>query len=397
MRRFWSLSAAGFAATAIGFGPGRMGFGLFVPEFRTAVSMSTTAVGLVSSLGFLGFFIGLLIAQALLDRRGPRAPVLCGLAAATVGMGIVALAPSLPVLAGGVFVAASSAGLVWSPFNSAIHRFVSEVDRPAALSMVSTGTGIGVALAGLAAFAMVIEGISWRYCWGFFAIASAVALAGNWLAFRDMETDDSGRQAQGWGVLAQAATRPLVLVGFTYGTVSAIYISFAADHMVTAGGLAGMDVRATPALVFICYGLIGLTGLWTGRLRNLVGLSMLLRLLMLAGAVSLALVVLMPGSWGGLILSAGLQGVHVMMTSAVLAFWSERMFPALPSRSFTVALLAAAAGSVLGPAVAGVASDAFGAGVMFGGAAALAVATALWLRPSHVQDYPVTEEDREAA
>jgi len=397
MSRFWSLSAAGFAATAIGFGPGRMGFGLFVPEFRSAFSMSTTAVGLVSSLGFFGFLIGLLIAQALLDRRGPRVPVLTGLAAATLGMGIVALAPSMPVLAGGVFIAASSAGLAWSPFNNAAHRFIREDDRPAALSMVSTGTGIGVALAGFAALAMVIEGISWRYCWAFFAIASAVALAGNWLAFRGVGVEDSGRQAQGWGELVQVATRPLVLVGFTYGTVSAIYISFAADHMVTAGGVPGLDVQATPALVFICYGLLGLTGLLTGRLRNIFGLPLLLRLLMLSGALSLALVVIMPATWPGLILSAGLQGIHVMMTSAVLAFWSERLFPTLPSRSFTVALLATAVGSILGPAVAGVVSDAFGATVMFGGAALLPLITALTLQSAHVRDSPAQEEHRESA
>ena len=63
MTFFHSLSAAGFAATAISYGPGRMGFGLFVPEFKSAFLMSSSTVGLVSSLGFVGFFIGLLIAQ----------------------------------------------------------------------------------------------------------------------------------------------------------------------------------------------------------------------------------------------------------------------------------------------------------------------------------------------
>lgn len=397
MTRFWSLSAAGFAATAIGFGLGRMGFGLFVPEFRAAFSMSTTAVGFVSSLGFFGFFIGLLIAQALLDRRGPRAPVLAGLAAATIGMGVVALAPNLTVLAGGVFIAASSAGLAWSPFNNAVHRLVRVENRPAALSMISTGTGIGVALAGLAALAMVFEGISWRYCWAFFAAASALALAGNWVAFRGDDAGETGTEQSRWRALAQSAARPLVVVGFAYGAVSAIYISFAADHMVTAGRVPGLNVQATPALVFICYGLLGLAGLLTGRVRDLIGLPMLLRILMLAGGLSLVLVVLMPGTWTGLILSAGLQGVHVMMTSAVLAFWSERLFPTLPSRSFTIALLAAALGSVLGPALAGVVSDVFDAGVMFGGAAALPLVTALWVRPSHIQENPANDEQRQAA
>jgi 5,10-methylenetetrahydromethanopterin reductase len=114
-----------------------MGFDLFVPEFRSAFSMSTSTVGLVSSFGLLGFLLGLLIAQALLARRGPEAPVPSGLIAATVGMGIVALEPNLFVLAIGVFLAASSAGFAWTPFYDAVHRKVRDVDRATALSEIS--------------------------------------------------------------------------------------------------------------------------------------------------------------------------------------------------------------------------------------------------------------------
>ncbi|HEX2020967.1 MAG TPA: MFS transporter, partial [Aurantimonas sp.] len=343
MTQFWRLSAAGFAATAISFGPGRMGFGLFVPEFRSEFSMSTSSVGYVSSLGFVGFFIGLLIAQFLLDRRGPRVPVLAGLTAAMLGMATVAAAPNLVVLAIGVFIATSSAGLSWTPFNNAVHRKVSDRDRASALSMVSTGTGIGIALAGLAALVMVFGGLSWRYCWAFFAAASAVALLGNWRAFHHVEKQRSGGPRSGWRDVANASMIPLCVIGFVYGKTSAIYISFAADQMVEAGGVPGLPVAATPALVYICYGLVGLAGLLTAPVRDRLGLPLLLRLLMLAGALSLALVALAPGSWSGLVVSAGLQGVHVMMTSAALAFWSERLFPSLPSLSFTTALLATAA------------------------------------------------------
>jgi len=365
-----------------------MGFGLFVPEFRSAFAMSTSAVGFVASLGFLGFFLGLLIAQRLLTRRGPRSPVLSGLAAATVGLAVVALAPNLPVLAIGVFLATSSAGLAWTPFNDAIHRKVRFEDRPSALSVVSTGTGVGIALAGLASLVVVVGGLSWRLGWAFFAAASAVALLGNGVAFRGVDKARSDGPKEGWRELVHAAAIPLLAIGFVYGTTSAIYISFAADHMVTVGGVPGVPVAATPALVFICYGLFGLAGLLTGRVEALIGLPLLLRLLMLASAVSVALVAIAPDAWAGLILSAGWQGVHVMMTSAVLAFWSERVFPSLPSLSFTVALLAAAAGSVVGPAAAGVVSDAFGAEAMLLGTASLPALAALMLRDRHVWERP---------
>lgn len=366
-----------------------MGFGLFVPEIRPVFSLSSSAVGLVSGLGFLGFFLGLLVAQALLIRWGPRAPVLAGLSAATIGMMTVALAPTLSALALGVFLAASSAGFAWTPFNDAVHRKVWDADRPTVLSTISTGTSIGVAGAGCAALVMVLMGLSWRVCWSLFALAAAGALIANRAALRRVDKDPDSAPETGWRDLLRVAALPLFVIAFVYGTTSAIYISFAADHMLDSGGVSGLPLAATPALLFILYGAFGLTGLVTGRVKGRIGLPRLLRLLMLAGALSVTLAAIAPGSWMGLIPSAGLQGVHVMMTSAVLAFWSERLFPALASLSFTAALLAMAAGSVLGPMIAGVAAQAFGTGVMFLGAAALPLVTALMLRDRHAAERPL--------
>jgi predicted MFS family arabinose efflux permease len=366
-----------------------MGFGLFVPEFRSAFSMSTSAVGFVSSLGFSGFFVGLLIAQAVLARRGPRAPVLVGLTAATAGLATVALAPNLAVLSLGVILAASSAGFAWTPFNDAVHRKVHDANRPKALSAISTGTGIGIVAAGLSALGLVLLGLPWRVCWSLFAIASGATLLWNWLALRRVEIAPAPAPEQGWRNLLHAETMPLLTIGFVFGTVSAIYIAFAADRMSAAGGVFGLPAAATPALVFICYGLVGLVGLFAGQAKASVGLPWLLRGLMMAGALSLVPVAIAPGSGAGLIASAGLQGLFVMMTSAVLAFWCERLFPSLPSLSFTAVLLATAAGSVLGPAVAGLVSTGLGAPAMFLGSAALPAATAALLRDRHARERPV--------
>ncbi len=388
MTPFWKLSVAGFAATAITYGPARMGFGLFLPEFRSVFSISTQSAGLVSSLGFLGFFAGLLVSQVMTTRKGPRLPVVSGLIAATVGIGIVAAAPNLPVLSFGVLLAMSSAGFSWTPFNDAIHRKVEDGSRPAALSSVSTGTGLGIAAAGTAALLMSIGGISWRLCWAMFAIGSAVSLLGNWMALRDVAGTPGSGPAQQWSVLLQPSAIPLFIIGLSFGTTSAIYISFAADRIAQAGGVAGLPANASGSLVFLCYGIFGLVGLFTGGAKAATGLPWLLRLLLLASALSSGLVALVPTTWTGVVLSAGLQGVNVMMMSAVLAFWSERLFPALPSQSFTAVLLAVAAGSMLGPVAAGFVSGALGAAPMFLGTAALAAATAAAVRTKHIRERP---------
>lgn len=391
-----SMSAAGFAATAISYGPARMGFGLFVPEFRSVFSMSSTTVGLVSSLGFCGFFLGLLIAQMLLDRRGPKAPVLTGLGAATLGMGTVAIAPSLPVLASGVFVAASSAGFAWTPFNDAVHRKIRDIYRPTVLSEISTGTSIGIVIAGLAALALAFSGLSWRICWAAFALAGAIAFVANWNVLRHVEKAAQVLPRKVWREFMDTAAIPLFGIAFVFGTTSAIFISFAADLMRGDEGVAGIPTDAAPALVFICLGFFGLAGLFTGGLKQVVGLPWLLRALMLSGAVSVALLAILPNTLARLIASSGLQGIHIMMTSAVLALWSERLFPTLPSLSFTAALLASATGSVLGPAVAGVISGTFGAKAMFAGAAVLPTIAAVTLRDRHIQEQAVRFPDAPA-
>jgi predicted MFS family arabinose efflux permease len=388
MTPFRTLSAAGFAATAITYGPARMGFGLFLPQFRSAFGVSTQTAGLVSSLGFLAFVSALLVSQAITSRRGPRLPIVAGLFAASAGLALVAAAPNLAVLGAGIVLAMSSAGFSWVPFNNAIHRRVEDAARPAALSAVSTGTSLGIITAGAAALLVGIDAISWRVCWTFFALAGAAALAGNWTALRVVAGSPGHGPAPRSRTLVQPASLPLIGVGLCFGTTSAVYLTFAVDRIAQAGGVAGLASIAAGGVVFLCYGLFGLIGLFTARARAATDLVGLLRLLMIVSALSLALVALAPTSWAGVVLSAGLQGVYVMMTSAVLAFWSDRLFPSLPSKSFTLVLLAVGAGSVIGPAVAGFVSDMVGWTGTFLGTAALSAAAAAGLRSRHVRERP---------
>jgi MFS family permease len=119
-------------------------------------------------------------------------------------------------------------------------------------------------------------------------------------------------------------------------------------------------------------------GLATGRVEARTGLAPLLTAIFAAAALSLVLVGLAPTSWSAVLAASGLHGVAVMMVSALFSFWSLRLFPGRGTLGFTATLLSVAAGSVVGPAVAGFLAASFGAAVMFLAAAVPPLATALW-------------------
>lgn len=345
------LATAGFVATAIAFGPARMGFGLFLPDFRTEFALSTTLAGLVASGGFLAFLLGLPIAAWLDSRFGQRLPVIAGAVSAMAGFVVVATASNSAALALGIALAGASAGFCWVPFNDAAERVVPVRARPGALSAVSTGTTLGVAAAGALALVVSAGGLDWRTAWSIFALAALVATlaAAVGVPAGRGKPRDSTTAAAFW----RRETLPLYGTALVFGATNAVYLSFAADRVAAAGGLAGLPNTAAPAVIFLGYGICGLVGLATGRLETRFGLAALLAAIFAAFAASLALVALIPGSWPGILASAGLHGAAVMTVSAVLSFWSLRLFAGHGSLGFTAALVAAASGSALGPALAG--------------------------------------------
>lgn len=358
------LASAGFVATAVAFGPARMGFGLFLPGFRDDFALSTTQAGLIASGGFLAFLLALPVAAWLGGRVGQRMPVVAGALSATAGFVVVAMATDSAVLATGIALAGASAGFCWTPFNDAAERVIPEEARAGALSAVSTGTTLGVAAAAALALGVTFGTLEWRLAWGIFAL---VALAAALVAGFAMPSAPVRAHVDAPPALAflRRGTAPLYAAALCFGAANAVYLSFAADRVVAAGGLSGLPDAAASAVIFIGYGVCGGIGLATGWIEVRVGLVRLLCAIFVAFAASLALIALAPTSWAGVVASAGLQGAAVMMISAVLSFWSLRLFPRRGSLGLTAALIGAATGSVLGPALAGPLADAADAETAF--------------------------------
>ncbi|WPZ34556.1 MFS transporter [Thalassobaculum sp. OXR-137] len=350
-----AFPAAGFLATAITFGPGRMGFGLFLPAFRESFQLDTATAGVIATMAFSGFLLALPIAGLLLSRFGPRLPVLVGGLAAATGFVLVSIAGSVATLAAGVMLATSSAGFAWTPYNNAAERLVDQSHRTRTLSIISTGTTVGVAVAGALALVVAITGLGWRFAWGAFAVGALIMTAVNLAALRPV-AGHSGpipAAASGWRSMMRAETVPLATAAISYGATSAVYLSFAVDLATSSGALAFGSLDSAAPMIFIGFGIAGLVGVATGEIENRIGLVSLVRVVFVAAAASHAALALAPGQGSAIMLSAVLQGIVVMMTSAILSFWSVRLFPQIPSVSFTAVLIGVALGSILGPVAAG--------------------------------------------
>ncbi|MEQ8968071.1 MAG: MFS transporter [Azospirillaceae bacterium] len=394
------LMAAGFIATGVAFGPARMGFGLYLPAFREEFAISTSAAGLIASGGFLAFLAALLVSAWIGQHFGERVSVTAGALAAAGGFAAVAAAADPVVLAAGIALAGTSAGLCWSPFNDAAERVVPENTRATALSVVSTGTSFGVAVAAVLAFAVTQGALDWRGAWVGFTIGglvlAAVARAGlpsgrgpkpNRAAVEDIvqvglpstfTPDPTPRTIAAGTRLTQRAALPLYVTALCFGMINAIFLSFAADRVVSAGGLPGLASEGASVVIFLGYAMFGALGLATGRIEARTGIAPLFCFVFAAATLSLLLIAFAPTSWSGVVAASGLHGMAIMMVSAVFSFWSVRLFPGRSTLGFTAALLCMATGSVAGPVLAGLLADAFGPVVMFAAAAVPPFATALW-------------------
>ena len=377
----------GVLATAVTFGPARMAYGMLLPSLREAFGMTASVAGAIASASFAAFAVALVLASLATRLLGAKLPVVAGGALALVGAATVALATNTVWMATGVILAAASAGLCWTPFNAVAGRLVRARRRDRVLSIVSTGTTLGIALMAGGALALAWTGASWRTVW--MATAASGALVAG-LAFTLLPP--SGRliprhppnvpRLDARAMMARLAKRaawPTHALAFLFGAASAVFSTFAVDHV---AGSAGGDALTVGGLVFLAFGIVGAVGFAGDAIERGLGMRGALAACfaaLMAGAAALAL---MPAAWPVVLAGAGLVGAGSMVFCVLLAVATMRLFPALPVMGFTLAVVAMSLGSVAGPALAGWLADAHGTGAtLLAGAAVAAGAALLSLAP----------------
>jgi predicted MFS family arabinose efflux permease len=351
MKRSLYISFAGSAVTLIGatYGLARLGYGLFLPAFSRSFELTPALGGLLSS----GASLLYCVAAAVGFRHAGNSPrtvtVLAGLAAAGGSTGI-ALAPGTGTFAAAVLLAGMGAGFA-SPALVELVRRNTEQSRQARLqSVVNSGTGFGVILAGILS---LVLGDAWRIAW----ILAAVIAAASTLAVLHFDRGTDARLGTPCAVASTSFSRSSLrglsrpLVGaFAFGVGCAAVWVYGRAILEQAGGMS----VGTSAGAWIALGAGGAGALLLAPWLAAHSIPTTWSTFTLVTAGATAVVGAAPGNTLLAYLAAGLFGLAYTAATSVLILWAATASaPGGPSGAgatsllFTALVLGQAAGAPL--------------------------------------------------
>lgn len=374
-RRSTSLVLAGTALIAVTYGLVRLAYGLFLPDVQAELGLDDATAGLVSSGASVLYCAGALGGFLL---AATRARLLVVLAAVTAGGGAAGAALSGGVATFGVATVVSSAGagLASPALVALVRRGVAAHREGRAQAVVNSGTGPGLALAGLLALVLLPD---WRTGWAVAALAAAVAATAVLLLDRRPAPGSSRQEARPGPV---PATRPafpsrtwvgahlaVVLAAGLLGVGSAAVWTYGRTLLVTSGTSPAVSVVA-----WIALGLggasVAATARWTSGLRPraswaTTAAAVSLATLLLAAAPQvpvLALAACVVFGWG-----------YTAATGALIA-WTTDIDPEQAAAGTSMLFVVLVLGQALGAAGAGTVVGVVGLPATFAVAAAVTAA-----------------------
>ena len=355
--------ANGSVLIAVTYGLARFSLGLFVPEIRADLGLTSTTVGAVVGSSFAGFIGGLFVAGSLVGRIEARTVAASAGIVAAAGMAGIASASGPVILASAAGLAGASTGLASPSLAALVEGRVPRSTRPLAQSVINAGTSLGLIVAVPVA---VAAATAWRAAWWVFAGSAVLVVVGLLLAVpADRRTATSPARAPTVRLSARLQASAVLL-----GLSSAAFWSFGREILEVASGL-GPGVSR---LGWVAVGAVGLLGALAGSLARAIGLRAAVGLMGLLLAVSLGVLALGPTSTPAALGAAGLFGAGYMALTGLVIVGSVAERPQTPASAVATGFLVLAAGQIAGSLLAGGVADHVGLTAAFWVAAVLASA-----------------------
>lgn len=347
------LAIGGLVALAAAMGIGRFVYTPILPVMTESLGMTQATAGFIASANFLGYLAGAFAAATSLLRGSRRAWFMGGLAASAVTTGAMGLVDSqwaflLLRFAGGVasaFVLVFSSALVIDRLHAA--------GRSGLAALYFAGVGIGIAAAALLVSSLATLGFGWRAHWLASGIVSLVALAFAAALIPDRPEPPASPKPR-----AGEARRGLAALVTAYGL-------FGFGYVVTATFLVAIvrdseTIRPLEPLIWLVVGVAAAPSVafwtWVARRIDIARAFALACVLEAAGVAASVLWISTPG----VLLAAVLLGGTFVGITALGLVGARQLSRGDPRHTLAMMTAAFGLGQTVGPAFAGLLSDATG-------------------------------------
>ncbi|WP_081745028.1 MFS transporter [Arthrobacter sp. H14] len=361
-----TVSATGpIAAT---YGLVRMGYGLFLPFFVETFTISATVSGFIFAGTSMVFCLTAGIAYFQAGFR-PRLVTVAAGATACIGSVGIAVAGNAVVFAVSVVIAGAGAGFASPAMIKLVERNVRAGRQNLMHTIVNSGNGLGLAVAGLLA---LILGDLWRLAWVMVAAAALGAMCAVLVSDTHRTPPPAAASVRDNGMDIRPFRLPAA-GAFTLGAGSAAVWVQGRTLLQEAGGI---DIRASAAAwVILGAGGAGaaLMSVWLSRrtitatwLATVTGTS--------AGT---AVIGLFPQTIGLAYAACALFGFAFNAATSVLIIWAGRILTDSTAAGTSLLFIALASGQAAGAALMGMLIDHLGFNVAFSVAAGLCLLSGL--------------------
>jgi predicted MFS family arabinose efflux permease len=368
-----SLAFGGLIAMAVGIGIGRFVYTPILPPMMAALGLSKFAAGLIASANFAGYLAGALGATRA-SLPGPQRLWLPGAlalsAATTAAMGLTGSMAGFLLLR---FLGGAASALILILSSALVLDHLVQAHRPKLASLHFAGVGIGIAASAALVAAQLSFGATWASMWvasGVVSLFGAVAVV---LLLSGYAAPPSAPRT----ALRAARDPRLRRMTLAYGL-------FGFGYVITATFLVAI-VRATPAirpLEPVIWIMVGLAAAPSVLLWTLVGQRIGIPAAFATAALTEAAGVLASVAWPsvvGISLAAALVGGTFMGLTALGLMRGRELAQGDPRPVMAAMTGAFGVGQIIGPALAGVVSDALGGFAVPSLAAAGGLVLAAWL------------------
>jgi predicted MFS family arabinose efflux permease len=350
------------------YGFARFAYGLFTPALSEEFALTPTTVGAIGAGSYIGYCAAIVVSIVLTERIGARRVAVAAGIVATLGIALVAAAPSTPVLAVGVLVAGSSTGIASPPLAAAVARWVRPDVRDRAQTVVNAGTGVGVVLT--APIALLLFG-QWRFAW---AVMAAIAAVVTVMVGRAIPPSAGVTERPVPRPAWRAGTAGLVIASLLTGFGSVAVWNFGRE---LTDGLGD----TTSVVVWTVLGAAGIAGAFSGDAVQRLGLPRAWRLAITSMTGATVVYAVYPETVVAVAVAAGVFGAAYISLTGLLLLWAIRVYSDSASFGVGLSFFAIAAGQALGAPVVGRLAEMTTARTAFLLVAVLGI-TALLVRPA---------------